>query len=218
MNRGRREITRIAFLAACLANLAWASSPEYPQTQRIDHVDVYHGVEVADPYRWLEEDVRQSQRVADWVNAQNKVTFGYLKSLPRREQIKKRLTELWDYPKYSVPWKAGGRYYVAKNDGLQNHDVIYVMDSLDGPRRVLLDPNKWSKDGTTALGGMSFSEDGRFVAYGIQDAGSDWRTWKVRDIETAEDLPDTLKYLKFTDAAWDPKSRGFFYAKYPDPD
>ncbi len=218
MNRGAREITRVVFMAACLAGLACARSLEYPQTQQIEHVDVYHGVEVADPYRWLEEDVRQSQRVGDWVKAQNKVTFAYLESLPRREQIKKRLTELWNYPKYSVPWKAGGRYYLAKNDGLQNHDVIYVMDSLDGPRRVLLDPNKWSKDGTTALGGMSFSEDGRFVAYGIQEAGSDWRTWKVRDIETAEDLPDTLKYLKFTGAAWDPKSRGFFYAKYPDPD
>jgi len=218
MNRGIRQITRIASLSVFIVNLASARSLEYPQTQRIDHVDVYHGVEVADPYRWLEEDVRQSQRVADWVSAQNKVTFGYLQSLSKREQIKKRLTELWDYQKYSVPGKAGGRYYIAKNDGLQNHYVIYVMDSLDGPRRVLLDPNKWSKDGTTALGGMSFSDDGRFVAYGIQEAGSDWRTWKVRDIETAEDLPDTLKYLKFTGAAWDPKSRGFFYAKYPDPD
>jgi prolyl oligopeptidase len=181
-------------------------------------VDVYHGIEVIDTYRWLEEDVRESQRVRDWVNAQNKVTFEYLQSLPRREQIKERLTELWDYEKYSVPGKVGSRYYIAKNDGLQNHHVIYVMDSLDGQRRVLLNPNKWSKDGTTALGGMSFSEDGRFVAYAVQDAGSDWRTWKIRDIETGEDLADTLNYLKFTGAAWDPKSKGFFYAKYPDPD
>jgi len=218
MNRVTRTLTQIAFLTACLANLLSAGSLEYPQTQRIDHMDVYHGTRVADPYRWLEEDVRQSQRVADWVAAQNKVTFGYLQTLPRREQVKKRLTQLWDYQKYSVPWKAGGRYYISRNDGLQNHYVIYVMDSLEGPRRVLLDPNKWSKDGTTALGGMSFSEDGRFVAYGIQEAGSDWRMWKVRDIETGQDLPDTLKYLKFTGAAWGPKSRGFFYAKYPDPD
>ncbi|MHC4540567.1 MAG: prolyl oligopeptidase family protein, partial [Planctomycetota bacterium] len=218
MNHGLRHIVPPVFVAACIVHIVWAGSLEYPETQRVDHVDVYHGVEVADPYRWLEEDVRESERVHDWVDAQNKVTFEYLQSLPKREQIKKRLTELWDYQKYSVPGKAGGRYYIARNDGLQNHDVIYVMDSLDGPRRVLLNPNKWSKDGTTALGGMSFSEDGRFVAYAVQDAGSDWRTWKIRDIETGEDLADTLNYLKFTGAAWAPKSDGVFYAKYPDPD
>jgi len=216
MNRAFRQITVIAFLG--IIQVASADRLRYPETRRVDHVDVYHGVEVADPYRWLEEDVRESQRVRDWVNAQNRVTSEYLQSLPGREQIKSRLTELWDYEKFTVPWKAGGRYYIAKNDGLQNHHVIYVMDSLDGARRILLDPNKWSKDGTTALGGMSFSEDGRFVAYAIQDAGSDWRTWKVRDIETGKDLADTLNYLKFTGAAWDPKSRGFFYSKYPDPD
>jgi len=218
MNRGVKHVMLIAFMVVWIVNFAPAGGLKYPETQRIDHVDVYHGVKVEDPYRWLEDDVRESQRVRNWVEAQNKVTFEYLRSLPRREQIKERLTNLWDYEKYSVPWKAGGRYYIARNDGLQNHYVIYVMDSLDGPRRVLLDPNKWSKDGTTALGGMSFSEDGRFVAYGVQEAGSDWRTWKVRDIETAQDLPDTLKYLKFTGAAWDPMYRGFFYAKYPDPD
>ncbi|MBA7603881.1 Prolyl endopeptidase [subsurface metagenome] len=218
MNRALRQITVIAFLVICIIQVASASRLEYPETQRIGHVDVYHGIEVIDTYRWLEEDVRESERVREWVNAQNKVTFEYLQSLPRREQIKKRLTELWDYEKYSIPRKAGGRYYIAKNDGLQNHHVIYVMDSLDGQRRVLLNPNKWSKDGTTALGGMSFSEDGRFVAYAIQDAGSDWRTWRVRDVETGKDLADTLNYLKFTGAAWDSKSRGFFYSKYPDPD
>lgn len=218
MNRILRQITVIAFLVICIIQVASASRLEYPETQRIDHVDDYHGVKVIDPYRWLEEDVRESERVRDWVSAQNKVTFEYLQSLPRREQIKERLTELWVYEKYSVPGKADGRYYIAKNDGLQNHYVIYVMDSLDGPRRALLNPNRWSKDGTTALGGMSFSEDGRFLAYAIQDAGSDWRTWKVRDVETGKDLDDTLHYLKFTGAAWEPKSRGFFYSKYPDPE
>lgn len=218
MNRALRQFTVIAFLVICIIQVASAGRLEYPETQRIGHVDLYHGIEVIDTYRWLEEDVRESERVRQWVNAQNKVTFEYLQSLPRREQIKKRLTELWDYEKYSIPGKAGGRYYIAKNDGLQNHHVIYVMDSLEGQRRVLLNPNKWSKDGTTALGGMSFSEDGRFVAYAIQDAGSDWRTWKVRDVETGKDLTDMLNYLKFTGAAWDSKSRGFFYAKYPDPE
>lgn len=218
MNRSFKQVVLTAFFAVWIVNFALAGGLKYPQTQRIDHVDDYHGVKVEDPYRWLEEDVRQSPRVRDWVEAQNKVTFDYLRSLPKREQIRERLTKLWNYEKYSVPWKAGGRYYISKNDGLQNHYVIYVMDSLDGPKRVLLDPNKWSKDGTTALGGMSFSEDGRFVAYAIQEAGSDWRTWKVKDIETGEDLTDVLKYLKFTGVAWEPKSRGFFYAKYPDPD
>jgi len=211
-----RQIT-VAFLIGAVLQSVSANALEYPKTQRADHVDLYHGVEVKDPYRWLEDDVRESQRVRDWVEAQNKVTFGYLKSLPGRKRIKDRLTELWDYEKYSTPWKVGGRYYIAKNDGLQNHSVIYVMDSLDGERRVLFNPNDWSKDGTVALGGMSFSEDGRFVAYAVQDAGSDWRTWKVRDIETGKDLADRLEYLKFTNAAWDPQSRGFFYAKYPDP-
>ncbi|MHC4173451.1 MAG: S9 family peptidase, partial [Planctomycetota bacterium] len=148
MNRALKQITVIAFLVICIIQVASAGRLEYPETQRTDHVDVYHGIEVIDTYRWLEEDVRESQRVRDWVNAQNKVTFKYLQSLPRREQIKERLTELWDYEKYSVPGKVGSRYYIAKNDGLQNHHVIYVMDSLDGQRRVLLNPNKWSKDGT----------------------------------------------------------------------
>ncbi len=191
---------------------------DYPVSQRGSHVDTYHGVEVPDPYRWLEDDVRESAQVRAWVTAQNELTFGYLAALPQRESLKERLTELWDYEKYGTPFKRGGRYYLAKNDGLQNHFVIYVMDSLDGPRRVLLNPNLWSEDGTVALGGMAFSHNGQYVAYGIQEAGSDWRTWKVRDIETGADLPDTLRYLKFTDVAWAPDSEGLYFGKYPDPD
>ena len=199
-------------------NGACAAKLSYPPTETIDHVDVYHGIEVADPYRWLEEDVRESDRVAQWVKAQNQVTFGYLEKLPAREALEQRLTELWDYAKFSAPFKAGGRYYIAKNDGLQNHYVYYVSDALDGERRVLLNPNDWSEDGTVALGGLAFSDNGRYVAYGIQEAGSDWRTWRVRDIDTGKDLSDELSYLKFTDVAWDPEAEGFFYAKYPDPD
>lgn len=203
-------------LGACQRN---AFEPlDYPVSQRGSHMDTYHGVEVVDPYRWLEDDVRESAQVRDWVTAQNEVTFGYLEALPQRESLKRRLTELWDYEKYGTPFKRGGRYYLAKNDGLQNHFVIYVMDTLDGPRRALLNPNLWSEDGTVALGGMAFSHDGQYVAYGIQEAGSDWRTWKVRDIETGEDLPDRLRYLKFTDVAWTPDSGGLYFGKYPDPD
>lgn len=218
MHRGLRRIIVTVFVIVCISHAVAAGELDYPETQRIDHVDVYHGVEIRDTYRWLEEDVRESKRVREWVEAENKVTFEYLHSLGRREQIRERLTEVWDYEKYSIPQKVGGRYTIGKNDGLQNHYVIYVMDSLEGGRRILLDPNKWSKDGTTALGGMSFSEDGRFVAYAIQEAGSDWRTWKVRDVETGKDMPDVLKYLKFTGVAWDSESRGFFYAKYPNPE
>lgn len=200
------------------SSVSCAQELSYPETRRVDHWDTYHDVRVHDPYRWLEQDVRESEPVRAWVEAQNEITFGYLKGLPRRAAFKQRLTELWDYEKYGTPFKVGSRYFMAKNDGLQNHSVIYWMDTLAGPRHVLFNPNAWSEDGTVALGGMSFSQDGRYVAYGIQDAGSDWRTWKVRDIATGQDLPDTLKYLKFTSPAWDPDSLGFFYAKYPDPD
>lgn len=196
------------------------SSPmlEYPNTQRDGHIDTYHGLKVEDPYRWLEEDIRESTRVRNWVESQNAVTLGYLERLPARAIIRERLTKLWNYEKYGTPFKKAGRYYLAKNNGLQNHFVIYVMDHLYGPRRVLLDPNTWSKDGTVALGGMAFSEDGKYVAYGTQDAGSDWRTWRIRDIDTGQDLPDTLRYLKFTEVAWTPDSQGLYFGKYPDPD
>lgn len=187
----------------------------YPETRKIPHVDEYHGVQVEDPYQWLEEDIRQSDRVRQWVKAQNDLTFGYLHALPQRESIKARLTELWDYEKINTPWKVGDRYYVSRNDGIQNHYVVYVKSSLEDPGRVLLNPNTWSEDGTTALGGMSFSKDGRYVAYGIQEAGSDWRTWKIRQVDTGADLPDTLENLKFTVPAWTLDGAGFFYGKYP---
>ncbi len=201
-----------------LPNGACAVGLTYPTTKTEDHVDQYHGIEVADPYRWLEEDVRESDPVALWVKSQNQVTFGYLEKLPEREAIKQRLTQLWDYAKFGTPFKVGGRYYVAKNDGLQNHYVYYGSETLDSEQCVLINPNEWSDDGTVALGGLSFSDNGRYVAYGIQEAGSDWRTWKVRDIKRGKDLSDTLSYLKFTDVTWDPEAKGFFYAKYPDPD
>ena len=154
----------------------------YPKTRPVKQVDVYHGTKVADPYRWLEDDVRKSPDVAEWVAAQNKLTFAYLHAIPQREAIQKRLTELWNYERYSAPFKAGGRYFYTKNDGLQNQSVLYTLDSLDGEPRVLLDPNKWSKDGTVALAGMAISDDGKYLAYGVAEAGSDWQTWHVMDV------------------------------------
>jgi len=191
---------------------------EYPQTKRVDHVDTYHGTEVADPYRWLEQDVRDSKQVRDWVERQNDVTFDYLEKIPQRDSIRRRLTELWNYEKYTAPFKAGGRYYYRKNDGLQNQSVVYRMDALGDDPKVLFDPNTWSEDGTVALSGMQFSENGRYVAYGVAEAGSDWNTWKIRNIETGEDLDDELNWIKFSSPAWTPDSKGFFYSRYDTPD
>ncbi len=190
---------------------------EYPPTRRADHVDDYHGTKVADPYRWLEDDVRKSQEVADWVAAQNQVTFAYLKAIPEREALQRRLTELWNYEKYSSPFKIGGRYYYTKNDGLQNQSVLYTMDTLDGPARVLVDPNQWSKDGTVALSGLSYSDDGKYVAYGVAEAGSDWQTWRVLSIAPAKVLDDEVRWVKYSGTSWTKDGKGFFYSRYDEP-
>ena len=166
---------------------------------------------MADPYRWLEADIRTSPEVADWVAAENKVTAAYLEAIPQRAAIRRRLTELWNFAQYSSPMKEGGRYYYFKNDGLQNQAVLYVMDSLDGQPRVLLDPNQWSKDGTIALAGLGFSDDGRYLAYARAEAGSDWSTWHVMEIATGKLLPDELKWTKFSHASWTKDGKGFFY-------
>ena len=176
-----------------------------------------HGVKVADPYRWLEDDVRNSKEVADWVAAENKITFDYLEAIPQREKIRRRLTELWNFAQYSGAMKEGGRYYFFKNDGLQNQSVLYRLDSLDGEPKVLIDPNKWSKDGTIALQGLSFSDDGKYVAYSRAEAGSDWATWYVMEIESGKMLRDELKWTKFTQAAWTKDGRGFFYSRFEEP-
>ena len=194
------------------------ASIDYPETRRVDQVDVYHGVEVADPYRWLEADVRESEEVAAWVAAQNEVTFEYLESIPERELLRERLTNLWDFERYSSPFKAGGRYYYSKNDGLQDHGVIYVMEALDAEPEILMDPNTWSEDGTTALAGLSFSDDGRYVAYAKSEAGSDWRTWYVMDIESRRTLEDAIQWVRFSGVSWTKDGRGFFYSRFDEPD
>jgi prolyl oligopeptidase len=189
----------------------------YPVSKKIDHVDEMHGVKVPDPYRWLEDDVRESKDVAAWVEAENKVTFAYLESIPQRDAIKKRLTELWNYEKFSAPVKAGGRYFFSKNDGLQNQSVLYKQDTLDAEPTVLIDPNKWSKDGTVALGSTSFSDDGRYLAYSVADAGSDWNTWRILEVDTGRLLDDELKWVKFSGTAWTKDNLGFFYGRYDEP-
>jgi prolyl oligopeptidase len=187
----------------------------YPATPKIDQVDDYHGVEVADPYRWLEDP--DAEETKAWVDAQNQVTFGYLEQIPQRDRLKERITQLWNYEKYSRPFKEGNRYFYFKNDGLQNQSVLYVLPSLDSEPRVLLDPNTLSEDGTVALSSYSISEDGNFLAYGLSSSGSDWQEWKVRDIETGEDLGDRLKWIKFSGASWTHDNQGFFYSRYDEP-
>lgn len=178
-------------------------------------VDFYHGQAVPDPYRWLED--LDSEQTRAWIEAQNRLTFDYLQRIPARQRLLERLRQLWNYEKYSQPFKEGNRYFYFKNDGLQNQSVLYTQESLEGEARVLLDPNTLSEDGTVALSGIAISRDGRYLAYGLSRSGSDWQEWKVRDIETGEDLPDHLRWIKFSGASWTPDGQGFFYSRYDEP-
>jgi len=187
----------------------------YPVTATTNQVDVYHGVTVKDPYRWLEDD--NSAATKAWVEAQNKVTFDYLGKIPERAAIKARLTELWNFERYGVPFKEGGRYFYYKNDGLQNQSVLYTLPTLESEPTALLDPNKLSTDGTVALSGIEISKDGNLMAYGLSVAGSDWQEWRVRDVQTATDLPDVIKWVKFSDASWAKDGSGFYYSRYDEP-
>jgi prolyl oligopeptidase len=190
----------------------------YPETRRVDQTDEYHGVEVPDPYRWLEADVRESAEVAAWVKKQNKVAAAFLEAIPERPEIERRLTELWNYERYSPPSQEGGRYFYTKNDGLQNQSVLYVADAYDDDGRVLIDPNEWSKDGTIALSSYSASDDGKYLAYTRSEAGSDWRELFVLDVETNKQLDDHLKWIRFGGAEWARDGSGFFYNRYPEPE
>jgi len=187
----------------------------YPKARKVDQVDDYHGVKVADPYRWLENPDSEESR--QWIEAENKITFGFLEQIPQRPKIKSRLTKLWDYERYGIPFTEGGRYFYSRNDGLQNQNVLYTLPKLDAEPKVLLDPNKLSEDGTIALMGTSVSKDGRLLAYGLAAKGSDWNEWRVRDIETATDLPDLIKWVKFSGASWTPDGKGFYYSRYDEP-
>ncbi|MEO1388395.1 MAG: prolyl oligopeptidase family serine peptidase [Cyanobacteria bacterium J06634_6] len=187
----------------------------YPSTRTTNTTDTYHGVSVPDPYRWLEDP--NTDETAQWVVAQNKVTFGYLSALPGRDQLNARLTELWNYERYGTPFKQADRYFYYKNDGLQNQSVLYTLPTLDSEPTVLLDPNTLSEDGTVALSGTAISENAKYLAYGLSTAGSDWVEWHVRDIETGEDTSDHIKWVKFSGAAWTHDHQGFFYSRYDEP-
>jgi prolyl oligopeptidase len=209
----------VVFLSACVSSSPAPDSPvprwAYPSTRQADVVDEYHGVKVADPYRWLEDD--NSPETKAWVDAENAVTFGYLRRIPELGAIRARLTKLWNYERYGVPVKQGGRYFFTKNDGLQNQAVLYTQTSLDATPAVLLDPNTLSADGTVALTAYEVSDDGNLMAYGLATAGSDWQEWKVRDVRTGHDLSDHIKWVKFSRASWTKDGRGFFYSRYDEP-
>ena len=210
-----------AAMASEAATQAEAAAPAqttlvYPQTRRTDLVEPQFGVPVADPYRWLENDVRTDAEVKSWVDAQNAVTNQFLNTLPARKALEARITQLYNYERFGVPEKKGGHYFYAHNTGLQNQSVLFVRDELNGEGRVLIDPNPWSRDGATALAEWQPNEQGTKLAYSIQDGGSDWRIIKVRDVATGQDLSDELKWTKGSEMSWAKDGSGFFYSRFPE--
>jgi prolyl oligopeptidase len=197
-----------------LAPILTQAQYKYPETKKVDTVTNYHGMLIADPYRWLEDD--KSDETKEWVTAQNKVTFDYLNQIPYREQWLKRLEEINDYPKYSSPSRKNEYFYYSKNDGLQNQSVLYRQKGLNGKAELVLDPNKFSADGTTGLGAFSLSKDGKYAVVGKSIGGSDWRTFFVMDMSTKKYLADSLAWVKVSGASW--QGDGFFYSRYPTPD
>lgn len=187
----------------------------YPESPRADAVEILHGIQVRDPYRWLEEI--ETDQVRDWITDQNRITHAFLDRIPEREQIQSRVTELWDYERFGVPFERGGRYFLTRNDGLQAQSVLYWQDSVDAEPKLLLDPNQLSEDGTVALTGYAVSEDGGLLAYGLSSSGSDWQEWFVREVEGGQDRSDHLQWVKFSEASWSPDGQGFYYSRYDEP-
>jgi prolyl oligopeptidase len=224
----RRNVLAIVLLSSVsvmsLPVPALAKTPQavsafsYPQARRVDLVETQFGVPVADPYRWLENDVRNDPEVKSWVDAENQVTGRFLQTLPLRDWFKQRMTALYNYERFGLPDKKGSRYFYTRNTGLQNQSVLYVREGLNGAPRQLIDPNTWSADGATALAEWTPSEDGRLLAYSVQDGGTDWRTVKVMDVATGKVLPGELKWLKYGGGvAWSKDGSGFYYSRYPAP-
>lgn len=207
---------RAAFLLLSMATSTLAQPLVYPVTPKGDTVDVYHGISIPDPYRWLEDD--NSEATKAWVKAQNTVAFDYLKSIPQRDAIRDRLTALWNYERVGLPARHGDRWFYTRNSGLQNQSVLYRADELSGESKVLLDPNTLSKDGTVSLTVTSVSEDGKWLVYGTSAGGSDWNEFRIRNIDTGEDMPEVLKWIKFSGASWARDASGFYYGRFPEPE
>ncbi|MFL5599254.1 MAG: prolyl oligopeptidase family serine peptidase [Gemmatimonadaceae bacterium] len=210
------RVIALLALGAATSPAQTASPPlTYPAVTRGTQVDVYHGTTIADPYRWL-EDV-DAPATKEWVAAENRLTDSFLASIAERTAIRNRLTQLWNYARYSAPFKENGRYFYFQNTGLQNQSVLYVQDGRDARPRVLLDPNVLSTDGTVALSGTAASDDGRYLAYSLSTSGSDWQELHVRDVNTGRDLSDVVKWVKFSDISWTHDNKGFFYSRYDEP-
>jgi prolyl oligopeptidase len=214
------HFTFLALVAGALLTLVQTTAAEtqfkYPAAPTSNQVDDYNGLKVADPYRSLENPDSPESRA--WIEAENKITFDFLKTIPERDGIKNRLTEIWDYERFGVPFKEGGRYFFSKNSGLQNQNVLYTTTNFSETPRELLDPNLLAKDGTIAVGGLDVTDDAGLMAYGLATAGSDWQQWKVRDVRTGKDRPDLLDWVKFSNASWKKDGSGFFYSRYDKPD
>src|SRR5579871_438798 len=205
----------LAFLLVIIdCSVAQQSKIIYPTTKKTDWVDDYHGTKVADPYRWLENDT--SAETKAWVKQENDVTFSYLSAIPYRQQMKKRIEEVYNYPKYSAPFRKGEYFYYYKNDGLQNQSVLYRQQGFDGKPEVIIDPNKLSSDGTTRLVAFQLSKDGKYAVYGLSKGGSDWETYFIKDMTTGKDLDDTVNWVKASGIAW--QGNGFYYSRYPAPE
>jgi prolyl oligopeptidase len=214
----RYTLRSLLFLLTIVAASAGAQiqSPlTYPSAARGSQVDAYHGVSIADPYRWLEDT--DSPETKAWVAAENRLSDAFLASIPERAAIKNRLTQVWNFARFSAPFKEGGRYFYFGNTGLQNQNVLYVQDARNAPARVLLDPNVLSSDGTVALSGQAASHDGHYLAYALSTSGSDWQELHVRDVNNGRDLPDTLRWVKFSGISWTRDNKGFFYSRYDEP-
>lgn len=203
----------IGMVVMVSSNSVFAKKYVYPVAMKEDVVDNYHGTQIADPYRWLEDS--DSPETVAWVTQENELTRQYIDSYPKRDAIEQRLTKLWNYPKYSLPNKQGDRYFFSKNDGLQNQSVLYVQKSLDGDAQVVIDPNTLSTDGTLALSGMNYTEDGKLMAYALSASGSDWQEMRIRDIDTNRDNGDVLKWCRFSGVGWKKDNSGFWYNRFP---
>ena len=216
MNNAYLGIAAVALIALGVAPILMPpidNKMQYPSSKRSEHVDTYFGVQVPDPYRWLEDE--NSEETKSWVEAQNKVTFDYLEKIPYREKIKARLEKLINYPRYGAPFRNGEYFFFSKNDGLQNQSVLYMKKGLDGTPEVLIDPNKFSADQTSQLAEYSLSKDGKYLAYGISAGGSDWRDVHVMEVESRKVLGDLVRWVKVSGLAW--QGNGFYYSRYDAP-